>query len=121
MQTANRAESRALDRRFAVLLKFAPLQGLFMQIIICLIAAPIVSFFLPSMPDTDLFSHADAHGSAPTPQQTARAQWLREQLHRHAHLYYVLDAPEIPDVEYDRLFTELQQLEEACPALRTPD
>ena len=92
-----------------------------MQIIICLIAAPIVSFFLPSMPDTDLFSHAEAHGFAPTPQQTARAQWLREQLHRHAHLYYVLDAPEIPDVEYDRLFTELQQLEEACPTLRTPD
>ncbi|MBL8326575.1 MAG: NAD-dependent DNA ligase LigA [Rubrivivax sp.] len=51
----------------------------------------------------------------------ARATALREQLHRHAHLYYVLDAPEVPDAEYDRLFRELQALEEAHPALRTPD
>jgi DNA ligase (NAD+) len=50
-----------------------------------------------------------------------RAAELRAQLHRHAHLYYVLDAPEIPDAEYDRLFRELQALEEAHPALRTPD
>jgi len=50
-----------------------------------------------------------------------RAAELREQLHRHAHLYYVLDAPEIPDAEYDRLFAELQAIEEAHPELRTPD
>ena len=71
------------------------------------------------MPDSDLFSNAADSLAQATPQQ--RAQWLREQLHRHAHLYYVLDAPEIPDAEYDKLFAELQQLEEACPALRTPD
>ncbi|HEV8313190.1 MAG TPA: NAD-dependent DNA ligase LigA [Burkholderiaceae bacterium] len=52
---------------------------------------------------------------------TARAAQLREQLHYHAHRYYVLDDPEIPDAEYDRLFRELQELEEAHPGLRTPD
>ena len=50
-----------------------------------------------------------------------RAAELREQLHHHAHRYYVLDDPEIPDAEYDRLFSELQALEDAHPALRTPD
>jgi len=51
----------------------------------------------------------------------ARAQTLRTLLHHHAHRYYVLDAPELPDAEYDRLFQELQALEEKHPALRTPD
>ena len=51
----------------------------------------------------------------------ARAQALRELLHHHAHRYYVLDAPEIPDAEYDRLFQELQALESEHPALLTPD
>jgi DNA ligase (NAD+) len=50
-----------------------------------------------------------------------RADALRELLHDHAHRYYVLDAPEIPDAEYDRLFRELQELEEQYPALLTPD
>lgn len=50
-----------------------------------------------------------------------RADALRELLHHHAHRYYVLDAPEIPDAEYDRLFRELQELEEQHPELRTPD
>jgi DNA ligase (NAD+) len=51
----------------------------------------------------------------------ARAAELRALLNRHAHLYYVLDAPEIPDAEYDRLFQELQAIEAAHPALRTAD
>lgn len=46
---------------------------------------------------------------------------LSEQLHRHAHLYYVLDTPELPDAEYDRLFQRLQALEAEYPELRTPD
>jgi DNA ligase (NAD+) len=50
-----------------------------------------------------------------------RAAELRELLHHHAHCYYVLDAPEVPDAEYDRLFQELQALEAAHPELRTPD
>ncbi|MCD6077507.1 MAG: ligA [Ramlibacter sp.] len=50
-----------------------------------------------------------------------RADALRELLHHHAHQYYVLDTPEIPDAEYDRLFRELQELEETHPELLTPD
>lgn len=50
-----------------------------------------------------------------------RADALRELLHHHAHRYYVLDAPEIPDAEYDQLFRELQELEEQHPELRSPD
>ena len=46
---------------------------------------------------------------------------LTEQLRHHAHLYYVLDAPLLPDAEYDRLFRRLQELEEANPELRSPD
>jgi DNA ligase (NAD+) len=50
-----------------------------------------------------------------------RADALRELLHHHAHRYYVLDEPEIPDAEYDRLFRELQQLEEQYAELLSPD
>jgi DNA ligase (NAD+) len=55
------------------------------------------------------------------PAARAQAARLRALLHHHAHRYYVLDAPEIPDAEYDRLFRELQALEEAYPELRTAD
>src|SRR5436190_20515660 len=50
-----------------------------------------------------------------------RAAELRAQLERHNRLYYVEDAPEIGDAEYDRLFRELAGLEEQHPELRTPD
>ncbi len=50
-----------------------------------------------------------------------RARRLREQLERANHAYYNLDAPEISDAEYDRLFRDLQALEESDPSLRTPD
>jgi DNA ligase (NAD+) len=50
-----------------------------------------------------------------------RVDALRELLHHHAHQYYVLDAPEIPDAEYDKLFRELQELEARHPELATPD
>jgi DNA ligase (NAD+) len=50
-----------------------------------------------------------------------RAEQLRQQLNHHAHRYYVLDAPEIPDAEYDRLFQQLQALEAEHPELLTPD
>jgi DNA ligase (NAD+) len=46
---------------------------------------------------------------------------LRQALHTHAHQYYVLDAPSIPDAEYDRLFKQLQDLEAAHPALIVAD
>ena len=51
----------------------------------------------------------------------ARAAALRAELDRHAHCYYVLDEPSIPDSEYDRLFNELQALEAANPHLLTLD
>ena len=50
-----------------------------------------------------------------------RVQTLRQQLQHHGHRYYVLDEPDIPDAEYDRLFTELQALELAHPELSSPD
>ena len=46
---------------------------------------------------------------------------LREQLRYHNHRYYVMDDPVVPDVEYDRLFRELQALEAEHPELVTPD
>ncbi len=46
---------------------------------------------------------------------------LREQLRHHGHLYHVLDAPTLPDGEYDRLFRELQSLEQAHPQWRLAD
>ena len=64
---------------------------------------------------------APAPHTMPSPAQSERAAQLRAALHHHAHLYYTLDAPEIPDAEYDRLFTELDALEAAYPTLRTPD
>jgi DNA ligase (NAD+) len=51
----------------------------------------------------------------------ARIDELREEIHRHNYLYHVLNRPEIGDVEYDRLYRELVQLEEAHPDLVTPD
>lgn len=46
---------------------------------------------------------------------------LRRALRHHEYCYHVLDAPEIPDVEYDKLMQELKSLEQIHPALITPD
>ncbi len=51
----------------------------------------------------------------------ARALWLRNELNRHAHAYYVLDAPTIPDAEYDAMFAELQRIEAEHPELISPE
>ncbi len=51
----------------------------------------------------------------------ARAEELRSLLHHHNYCYYILNRPEISDVEYDRLFNELRELEVAHPELVTPD
>jgi len=57
-----------------------------------------------------------------TPSAAAqRAAELRELLHYHARRYYVDDAPEIPDAEYDRLYQELERIEAEHPALCTAD
>ena len=50
-----------------------------------------------------------------------KVESLREQIRHHNYLYHVLDAPEIPDVEYDRLVRKLQALEAEHPELVTPD
>jgi DNA ligase (NAD+) len=78
------------------------------------------------MSTADLFSGSaanptdgsDANGHKDV---AVRAAELRAQLHHHGHQYYVLDAPTIPDAEYDRLFKELQALEAAHPELLAPD
>lgn len=57
----------------------------------------------------------------PAKNPAKRAASLREQLQHHAHRYYTLDDPEIPDAEYDKLFQELQAIEAAHPELLTPD
>jgi len=73
------------------------------------------------MSQPDLFgggASAPAEASLSPPE---RAAALRELLHAHAHRYYVLDDPSIPDAEYDKLFAELQAIEAAHPELLTPD
>ncbi|WP_182283036.1 NAD-dependent DNA ligase LigA [Comamonas testosteroni] len=52
---------------------------------------------------------------------TSKVAALRAQLHQWAHEYYVLDAPTVPDGEYDRVYQQLEALEGAYPALITPD
>ncbi len=56
-----------------------------------------------------------------SPAAAERAAALRQQIERANYAYYVLDAPEITDAEYDRLFRELQALESANPELQLPD
>ena len=74
------------------------------------------------MATPDLFAQpspqpaSQAAASAPE-----RIKALRAELDLHAHRYYVLDEPSIPDAEYDRLFRELQALEAANPELQRPD
>jgi len=55
--------------------------------------------------------------------QRARAEIekLREQINHHNYLYYVLDAPELTDAEYDALMRRLETLETEHPELHTPD
>ena len=57
----------------------------------------------------------------PLQDAAVRAETLRREIEGHNHAYYVLDAPTIPDAEYDKLFRELQALEAAHPQLITAD
>ncbi len=54
-------------------------------------------------------------------QARERAKELRSQLQKASYAYYVLDAPDLPDSVYDRLYRELQDLETQYPELLTPD
>jgi DNA ligase (NAD+) len=49
-----------------------------------------------------------------------KVEKLREEIRHHEHLYYVLDAPELPDAEFDQLMQELKKLEAAHPELPIP-
>ena len=69
----------------------------------------------------DLFSTPDASAHPAASQWQERAAWLKAELNRHSHAYYVLDNPTIPDAEYDKMFRELAALEQAHPELITPD
>lgn len=60
-----------------------------------------------------------AHSSSDTVQK--QIEGLREKLRHHEHLYYVLDAPEVSDAQYDAWMRELRALEQAHPELLTPD
>lgn len=51
----------------------------------------------------------------------ARLCRLREDIKYHNYRYHVLDEPEVPDAEFDRLMRELQELEAQHPELVTPD
>ena len=57
----------------------------------------------------------------PTPAARARLQALEKLLRTYGHQYYVLDAPSVPDAEYDRLFEELRALELAHPEWASAD
>lgn len=50
-----------------------------------------------------------------------RVEQLRRELHRHNYRYFVLDDPEISDVEYDQMMQELIELESAWPEFSSPD
>jgi len=58
---------------------------------------------------------------APTLSSDRQIEALREEIRHHEHLYYVLDAPEFTDAEYDALVNRLKALEAAHPELITPD
>ncbi|SPR96733.1 NAD-dependent DNA ligase LigA [Cupriavidus taiwanensis] len=60
-------------------------------------------------------------GALPADAAASRVAWLRDELDRHNYQYYVLDAPTVPDAEYDALFSELMALELEHPELQTPD
>ena len=57
------------------------------------------------MPDQDILKHITE---------------LRESLERYSYAYHVLDAPIVPDAEYDRLYRELEAIEAEYPELITP-
>jgi len=72
------------------------------------------------MTTLDLFAHApEPQGQSSS--MAEKIQTLRAALHHHGYQYHTLDAPEIPDAEYDRLFRQLQALEAQHPELNSDD
>ena len=50
-----------------------------------------------------------------------KLETLREKIRQHEYFYYVLDRPEISDLEFDKLMQQLKDVEAENPALITPD
>ena len=74
------------------------------------------------MTTLDLFADSpDSKGKVSLSSIAQEVARLRELLHHHGHRYYTLDAPEIPDAEYDRIFRQLQDLEAQHPELQSVD
>lgn len=72
------------------------------------------------MPQASLYNDSPSSSRSTLAEQERLAQ-LKSQIRHHDHLYYVKDRPEISDGEYDRLFRELADLEQAYPELVTSD
>lgn len=68
------------------------------------------------MPNTHLANQSESQQNA-----VEQITTLRNLIRHHEYCYYVLDAPEIPDVEYDKLIKQLQSLEQDHPELITSD
>jgi len=73
------------------------------------------------MPDVDPKPDVDVDALDDPEDAAAAAETLRETLRHHNYRYYVLDDPVVADAEYDRLFRQLQRIEDEYPELRTPD
>ncbi len=80
-----------------------------------------VSDLFSSQAGSDLSSNSGSDSAQAPSSLAKRVQELHQLLHLHAHRYYVLDAPTLPDAEYDKLFHELQAIEAAHPEFRLPD
>ncbi|RZJ05100.1 MAG: NAD-dependent DNA ligase LigA, partial [Haliea sp.] len=70
------------------------------------------------MDNPDLFGDTPARASRKDAQ---RMEALRAELNLHAHAYYVLDEPRVPDATYDALYRELEALEAKHPESVPPD
>ena len=69
----------------------------------------------------DFGQEGAAEGRVQEGRAARRCAELRTLLNRYAHAYYVCDAPEVPDAEYDRIYRELEALEAADPSLIEAD
>ena len=72
------------------------------------------------MPQSNITEHSVAPSSS-NQDVITQISTLRDLIRHHEYCYYVLDAPEIPDVEYDKLIKQLQNLELTHPEFITPD
>ena len=81
-----------------------------------------ICFFLLMQPENPLKSPFSIFRLPIMPHQAQqKIQTLTAQLNQYAHEYYTLDAPTVPDSEYDRLYRELEALEAEYPQFRLPE